>query len=495
MTAATLQKTPGENIGSPPSTPAEWMDYLKGKLAAQKGKIRPYGEYYDGRHQRMLFAQAKYESAFADMFARWNDNFCGLVIDSVNERLAVEGFRMTDEPQADKEARSIWQRNHLDAESTAGHLDAMTNGQAYVVVWADKDGEPTINVESAETTVVQLKPGSRREVEAAAKFFVDDWGREHCTLWLEDVVCTGGPSLFGYAVSSTEKNPLGVVPVVPLQNRSRLVGDPVSDLAPIIPIQDAINKVTADALVASEYAAWPQRYVTGLEIQEDDQGRPIEPFRVAVDKLLQAEDPAATFGQFDAADLSNYVDLVDMLVQHLASISRIPFFYLLKGGQVPSGDSITSAEAGLIAKTRERMLHFGEAWEAVMRLAFLVKKDKERADAFEAEVMWKDPENRTEAQHMDALLKLQMLNVPKQQLWLDAGYTPQQIERFEGLLEEEAKAEMELADKYQTQAEKAAIAQPGQEAKPGGGDQKARKAASKPPRGNSGNAAREKAGK
>ncbi|MES9589971.1 phage portal protein [Streptomyces sp. NPDC094045] len=471
------------------------MDYLKGKLAIQKVRVRPFGDYYDGIHQKMLFAQSKYKSEFADVFERWNDNFCGLVIDSVNERLAIEGFRMTDEPQADKEARSIWQRNFLDAESAAGHLDAMTQGSAYVIVWGDSDGEPVITVESAETTVVQFKPGSRREVEAAAKFFVDDWGREHCTLWLEDVVCTGGPSLLGYSIDKTERNPLKVVPVVPLQNRTRLIGEPMSDLAPIIPLQNAINKVTSDALVASEYAAWPQRFVTGLEIQENDAGQPIEPFRVAVDKLLQAEDPAASFGQFDAADLSNYVDLVDMLVQHLASCARVPFHYMLKGGQVPSGDSITSAEAGLIAKTRERMLHFGEAWERVMRLAFLVLKDKERAEAYEAEVMWRDPENRTEAQHMDSLLKLQMLNVPKQQLWLDAGYTPQQIERFQGLLEEEAKTEMEMADKYQTQADKAALAQPGQASTPGGGNKQAQKAASKAPQGNSGNASRETAGK
>ncbi|MFI1796364.1 phage portal protein [Streptomyces sp. NPDC020379] len=472
-------------IGAPPSSPEQWLDYLKGKLSAQQARARIFGDYYDGHHQRMLFAQSKYQSEFAEVFDRWSDNFCGLVIDSVNERMAVDGFRMTDEPEADKAARRIWQRNFMDAESASGHLDAMIQGAAYVVVWADEDGEPTITVESAETTVIQLKAGSRREVEAAAKFFVDDWGREHCTLWLRDAVCTGGPTLAGYRVETTKPNPLGVVPVVPLHNRSRLVGEPLSDLSPIIPIQNAVNKVTADSLVASEYAAWPQRYVTGLEIQEDENGRPKEPFRVAVDKLLQAEDPAATFGQFAAADLSNYVALVDMLTVHLASIARVPFHYMMKGGQVPSGDSITSAEAGLIAKVRERMLHFGESWERTLRLAFLVKHDRKRAEAFEAEVMWRDPEKRTEAQHVDALLKLQMLNVPKQQLWLDAGYTPQLIERFQRLLEQEAKAAMEMADRYMSQADKASMAQsvPAADA--------AEKAARKPPRGNSDNAARE----
>ncbi|MBT2383881.1 phage portal protein [Streptomyces sp. ISL-11] len=461
------------------------MDFLYSKLSSRVGLYKKFGAYYDGNHQRMLFAQAKYKREFAGVFEQWNDNFCGLIVDSVNERLAIDGFRMTDEPVADKEAREIWQRNFLDAESNSAHLDAMIQGASYAVVWADEDGEPVISIESAETTVVQHKAGSRRQLEAAAKFFFDDWGRAHCTLWLPDRVHKGTPEGLSFTLTESQNNPLGVVPVVPISNRARLVGDPVSDLATVIPLADAINKVTSDALVASEYAAWPQRWVSGLEIIEDSNGVPIEPFQVAVDKLLQAEDPNTKWGQFEAANLSNYVDLVNMLVQHMASISRIPFHYfLLNGGQAPSGEAITSAEAGLISKTRERMLHFGEAWERIMRLAFLVKHDKERAEAWGAEVIWRDPENRTEAQHVDALLKLQMLNVPKQQLWSDAGYTPQQIERFDTLLEDEARTEMERADRYQTQAEKAAL-QP-----PAAKDPQAEKAARKAPQGNAGNAAR-----
>ncbi|AEW94035.1 hypothetical protein SCATT_16640 [Streptantibioticus cattleyicolor NRRL 8057 = DSM 46488] len=270
--------------------------------------------------------------------------------------------------------------------------------------------------------------------------------------------------------------------MVPISNRSRLLRDPVSDLHVVIPIQDAINKTVADALVASEYAAWPQRYVTGLEIVEDEHGNPVEPFKVAVDKLLQAEDPQAKFGQFEAADLGNYVTLVEMLVQHMASISRIPFHYFLNGGVVPSGESITAAEAGLIAKTRERMLHFGEAWEEVMRLCFKVLDDP-RSKAYSAETIWKDPENRTEAQHMDALLKLQMIGVPRDQLLSDAGYTPQQIARFQDMREADAKAAMELAKKYPMPV-------PEPPAGPVGMSKAAQQTAVKRPQGNSGNQAR-----
>ncbi|MFE3579406.1 phage portal protein [Streptomyces vinaceus] len=494
---AALDKAIGQDgVMSPPSTPQMWMDYLSSKLASRSGRYKRFGEYYDGKHQKMLFSQSKYRTEFAHVFDRWNDNFCGLIIDSVNERMFIDGFRLSKEPAEDDLAREIWQRNRMDSESNSAHLDAMIQGAAYAVVWGDEDGKAVISVESAEHVVVQYKPGSRHEIEAAAKFYVDDWGRQFCTLWLAKAVYVGNWKIGGYTIDGPAKpNPLGVVPVVPIQNRTRLVGEPMSDLATVIPIQDAINKTVSDSLVASEYAAWPQRYVTGLEIQEDENGNPIEPFKVAVDKLLQAEDPAASFGQFEAANLSNYVDLVDMLTMHMASIARVPFHYMLKGGQPPSGDAITSAEAGLVSKTRERMLHFGESWERVMRLAIAVENGGELREEYEAaEVIWRDPENRTEAQHIDALLKLQQLNVPKQQLWQDAGYTPSQIARFDQLLEEEAKTEMERADKYQTAAQKQelAIAQQGADDKSAVSAVKAKADAMKPPQGNSGNANRQR---
>ena len=489
------------SVGSAPATPDQWVDWLYSKLGRRRAQYRVYGDYYDGQHQRLMFSQGRHFEQFNEAFSTWRDNFTGLIVDSVNERLYVDGFRMTDEPDADKDARDIWQRNRMDADSNAAHLDAMIQGVSYAVVWADPDGQPTIAMESAENVIVQYTPGSRHQLDAAAKFYIDDWGREWVTLWLPDAVWTYSKGGFSWESGTPAPNPLGVVPVVPLNNRSRLLRDPVSDLHVVIPIQDAINKTVADALVASEYAAWPQRYVTGLEITEDDSGNPIEPFKVAVDKLLQAEDPGAKFGQFEAADLGNYVVLVEMLVQHMASISRIPFHYFLSGGAVPSGESITAAEAGLIAKTRERMLHFGEAWEEVMRLCFKVLSDP-RSESWSAETIWKDPENRTEAQHMDALLKLQMIGVPRDQLLSDAGYTPQQIARFETMREDDARTAMELAQKYPMPVQDPLVAPSSPvngtpTAVPGTGagtlSPAAQKAASKPPQGNSGNAARKAA--
>ncbi|KPC91094.1 hypothetical protein ADL27_32470 [Streptomyces sp. NRRL F-6602] len=245
---------------------------------------------------------------------------------------------------------------------------------------------------------------------------------------------------------------MGVVPVVKLSNRKRLHGNglgprydrPFSELHPIIPIQDAITKITADAIVASEFAAYPQRIITGLEFSEDKNGDAVSPIQSAIDRMILLEGDGINFGQFTAADLNNYVNMINMLVQHISTISRVPpHYFLINGGQSPSGESIQSAEAGLVAKARERMLHFGEAWEEVMRLAFRVRGDK-RAEAYNAEVIWRDPERKSQAVATDSAVKLVQAGIiSTRQAAEDLGYSPTLIKRMEGEIEEEKKARME----------------------------------------------------
>ncbi|MEU9871113.1 phage portal protein [Actinomadura sp. NPDC048021] len=422
---------------------------MSGNLHVQAAKGRKYTEYYDSENTVLSYAQEKFREIFGDMFRGYRDNFAPLIVDSISERLTVKGFRMGGEEKADQDALNIWQKNYLDADSNAAMIDAMVQGSAYLIVWGDDDDEPVITPESANEVIVQYAPGSRRLIEAGYREFQDDWGEIHSTLWLPDGVYTSIKGSNDWSDPERTPNPLGVVPIVPLLNRKRLKQQPFSELAAILPVQDAINKVSADAIVASEFAAFPQRIITGLEPFEDSDEERQAMLRAYVDRILTFDGENVGTDQFAAADLGNYVKLIDMLVQHMASQSRVPFHYfLLNGGQAPSGESITAAEAGLVAKARERMLHFGESWEQAMRLAFRVMDDP-RAEAWDAEVIWGDPEHRQRATLIDALGKeKEMLDVPKRQLWEEAGYSPQQIERFTEMKEDELKQEAEWRDKY-----------------------------------------------
>jgi hypothetical protein len=236
-------------------------------------------------------------------------------------------------------------------------------------------------------------------------------------------------------------NPLGVVSMIPLLNSPTLRGPfgrrGHSDIAGVIPKQDAINKLIADMIVSSEFQAYRQRWATGLDVPTDEQGRPIEAFKAAVSRLWTVADPDVKFGEFGASDLSNYVKPIETMVQHIAAQTRTPPHYLLgQSGAFPSGESLKSTETGLVAKVTKKQLWFGEAWEEAMRLAFaLVGRDDLSADT-SCEALWRDPESRMVAVQADAAVKDSTIGIPLEVIMADRlGYSPQKIERVMGMVE------------------------------------------------------------
>jgi len=168
-------------------------------------------------------------------------------------------------------------------------------------------------------------------------------------------------------------------------------------------------------------------------------GEPIDPFPTKIDRTWTVPAADAKFGEFGQIDLGVFTGLREHLVQSLASRTATPPHYLISGQTLPNAESVKAAETGLIASVRDAMVPFGETWEEVARLGFAVKSDPRR-DEWNAQVIWADPETRSEAEHIDAVLKKRALDVPIYQLWSDAGYTPEQIERFEQMLLNEAMA-------------------------------------------------------
>lgn len=430
-----------------------WIDRLNRELDARAAPMSRFDDYYQGRHP-MLYAGTKYRQAFGTLFAGFSDNFCGLVVDAVEERLDVEGFRMGDDLLADTDAWRLWQENDLDAWSQIAHTEALVKGQASVLVWADEDepDEVEITIQDALEMVVARDQSSGDRL-AAMKRWQEDDGSTRFTLYLPDSIEKWQTVPKGMTLAGSLKvgrynivprlvgsepwplpNPLGVVPVVPLVNRPRLRGDGVSEIAAVIPIQNALNKLFLDMLVAAEFAAFRQRYAVGLELEVDpDTGKAVEPYQAGAGQLWAEEKPDVKFGDFAVTDLSNYRGAIETAIQHIASITRTPAHYLMgNAGSFPSGESLAATETGLTRKAERKQRFFGESWEQVIRLAFLVLDDP-RGRIRDAETIWRDPESRNEAAHVDSLVKLKALNVPDEMLWEMAGLTPAQVERAKAI--------------------------------------------------------------
>ena len=466
-----------------PGSPEWWRDGLLVALHDRTEATKIYDEYYEGEH-KLAFATSKFRKTFGDLFSEFADNWCGLVVDAPEERLNVEGFRFgvdDDRLQGDTKAWEMWQRNQLDAFSQQGHLEALIWSNASVMVW-QQDDQAKITVEHPSQVIVAHESGSVSRRSAALKAWTDDFtGDLFVNLYLPDVIWKwrrpasttklSGAGEFVERDDSQLENPLGVVPIVPLVNKPRLLRPGQSEIRAVVPMQDAVNKLVADMMIASEFQSFRQRWATGIEIpvMYDDDGKPLPAdqqeaavWKHAIDRLWYSEDPETTYGEFDVTDLKSFVTGIEMLVQHIASQSKTPPHYFYLSGQFPSGESIKSAETGLVAKVLRKQRFFGEGWEEVMRLGFAIEGDRVRAQDDFAETIWSDAESRTESQHVDAVIKKRSVGIPLKQLWEDLGYTQVQIARFEQMLAEEASQSAEIAQSLARALDEAAIASNGE---------------------------------
>ena len=440
-----------------PVAPAESLVLLRRlgvALDNRATRIQRFDNYYTGV-QRLAFATSKFRQAFGSLFGAFADNFCALIVDAVEERLNVEGFRIgpSEGEDTDKTGDAIawrmWQENELDAFSQIAHTEALVKELSYILVGpGDDPNVPEITVEDALASIVVYDAGSYRTRRAGLKRWRDDDGYLNATLYLPDRIekyrsRSKVTTSVNWAAARwlprdvpgeqwPLDNPLGVVPLVPLINRPRLDGTGQSELLSVLPIQDAINKLVMDMIVASEFSAYRQRWATGIEIEIDEQtGEATQEFQADVARMWASANDAAKFGTLEASDLQPFVSGVEMLIQHLASQTRTPYHYFLQhGGQPPSGDSLRAAEAGLNFKSKRKQRYFGESWEEVIRLGFLAIGDKARGSIAATETIWRDSEQHTEAQRADALVKMGSLGVPEEVLWEKWGASPTEIARW-----------------------------------------------------------------
>ena len=402
------------------------LDALTAKLDESQSSLAKLDSYYAGT-QPAAFLSPKSAEALGNKLRVLSVNFPKLAVRSIAERLQVTGFRAIGEDTADADLWRIWQANDLEAQSHLAHLDALVYGRSFVLVWTGSNG-PRITVESAKQVTAIFDPASG-EVTAALKKWTD--GVTHHAVVLEaDQITRYAGKENAMLLTSVIPNPLGEVPVVPLVNSGRLLDfEGVSEMADILDLTDGLNKIMSDALVSSEYFARPRRWVTGLEIVEDDAGNPVNPFSSESDRVWQSESHETKFGQFDGARLDGYGDIVSILTQQIGAISGLPPHYLgLNGDQPPSADAISSAEASLVASIYGKHRALGRRWAKVADLALKVR-DGHNDRNFET--LWGAPDTRTPAQVADAAAKLAGIGVPLSAVLAEPmGYSPTQIDQI-----------------------------------------------------------------
>jgi hypothetical protein len=411
------------------------------QVKANAWRYRTCENYYRGKHY-LAFATDKFKNAFGDLFREFADNLCPAVCDAVTDNLQVTAFGVEKGPsKLAKDAWSLWESNRMDQRAGEVHLEAVRSGDAYVIVWPDANGQPVIYPQQACVCTVYYDTEQPGLIRWAAKFWRGADLKIRANLYypdrIEKYVTRGqsanglpdkGESFVRFKVEGEKwplKNEYDVVPVFHFPNNASVGQLGNSELVPVIPLQDALNKAVLDMMVAMEFAAFRQRWATGIELSEDKDGKPIPPFIPGVERLWTVDSHEAKFGQFEVADLEQFLAVQNDFRLEVARVSATPLHYLnLQTGQIPSGEALKTLEKRHVKKVKDRMTTFGNVWEDVMSLALKISSGRSN---LRLSTTWADPFGPSETELLNSLVIKQSLGVDEEQLLKEAGYAEEDI--------------------------------------------------------------------
>lgn len=477
------------------------VSLLENELISRRGKIDRYNDYYRGKHP-LRFASEEFAKFHGQRYRDFSDNWVQVVADSPVERLTVTGFVADGEISADKDLWKVWQVNGLDADSQLGFLGAVTGARCFVLVWGDPDDPdmPCVTFEDASQCIVVYEPGSRRLRKAALKRW-QDGNMDFATLYLKNEVWKFARPLAQQDKSpqmadvdeelkrwtpremgdepNPQPNPMGVVPMVELPNKPMLVEEPISDVAGVVAMQDAINLIWAQLFTASDAASFPQRVIMGAErpmipklnsAGEIVGKQAVDLDKFQVDRVAWITGKDARIAEWSAANLTMYTGIIEVAVGHLAAQTRTPQHYLISQMANIAEGTLLAAETGLVKRCDEKILWYGQGLREVARLIALAKGDDRKAEALRSgRVLWADTESRSHAQMADALLKLKQLGFPFEWLALRYGLTPTEVADVVAMREREM--EMDPVSEITRQLTGTAGPAPQQDPGPDEGDQ------------------------
>jgi hypothetical protein len=441
-----------------------FLQWLAAEDEAQQAQYRAFREYYDGEHATQLtrrmaaFLQVKYGEEF-------NANFCPIVVDALAERLSVTGFEAADEDLL----WEWWGLNRMDGQQGIVHTSGIRDGDVYVLVeWDNEEGRPAWYVEPAYDGREGVKVHYSKEQRGQVAYATKRWkveGEDPSNAGYKRRINAYFPDRIEKYVSNEQYfegnwapykedgeewplpwvdeagEPLGV-PIVHFKNKERGYDWGRSELADVVPLQNAQNKVLIDLLAASDVTGFQNYWMIG----DDPSGLETTPGSW----VFSTKPPSdVSVGVFPPADPKPLLDVLKELTLKVAQVTRTPISYFQASGQTVAEGTLKQQEAGLVARAENRQVYFGNAWEDV------VKMSRRLNNAFgpggldpdaPVSAQWADPETRNEKELAETLaIKAEKLRVPIEQLWSEFGYSPEEIEAMQATEEYQARIEMQQA--------------------------------------------------
>jgi hypothetical protein len=412
---------------------------LKAVSDAEMPRLDNVRRYWTGRQRLPVVIPPAAPREVRQMARMSRVNFIGLVVESLAQSLAVEGFRAKTD-QDNTAVWDIWQRNRFDGRQAALHRAVVAYGVAYGVVTPGEPVPVIRGLSPRRLTALYDDADSDWPVFALERRMKGPW-RLYDDELIYELRWTG--STFEYVGQSEHK--AGYTPVVRYfevqdpdwddepQARGFLdFGDVLYDrqvigqVAPLMTIQDQVDLITFNLLVAQHFTAFRQRWIVGW-VAPNEQTR----MKMGASTVWQFDDKPGdvNLGEFEQTDLSGYLNSRESSFKQASSLTQTPAHELTGDLVNLSAEALAAAEAGRDRKVADRQTTIGESHEQLLELAGKLAGIEVPPDA---QVVWRDTGARSFSATVDALGKLsQMLGVPPEELWERVpGVTQQDVERW-----------------------------------------------------------------
>jgi len=443
--------------------------------------------YYDGK-QDVYLTERLEEIYGLHPNNTFRLNICSAIIEAVKSEIYAMGFDTTEKADLEKKTKSqsqwawkLWLKNRMDAVQGDVYESAFVDRETFVIVDhnyeedharfihnrrftdldADGDGTGCWMVYENDDFNQPAVCGVKQWIQTTYDFFgsptinmrrtlfypdrIEKWiyrnGWEHLLLEpFADVTTDSGSNTWPIPWVSRDGKSLGIAMI-----HFRNVGLR-SEIWDAIPLQDAINKTLIDALAVDDltafqiYAAFGWYPTTDGEPPKADGSNVIT---IGPGQIVGSKDPTATLDAIKGDSPAPMMDVLKDLIMMAAEITGTPASRFTTTKLIASADTLKEQDAVLKKKAADRKVLFGNAWEACLALARKVENTFGTSvtaldETIDFETIWKDN------QSVDEILKKQTLGVPEEQLWVELGYSEEQVLQMKNAPEYIAKVEKAL---------------------------------------------------
>lgn len=344
-------------------------------LQGKQTEVENCWNYYDGEHP-LKYSSERLRELFSRVDAYFSENWMRVVVDAALDRMILQGVdvgkvnsKTATGTKLDAALDQKWVEDNLALEAEDVHRSLLVVGEAFLIVWPEDgdNGGVTAYYNAPSLAHVFYDPAKPKVKEFACKWWEDAGGEKtHLMLYYPDrlehyIAATkmskaSSSSKFEQEGES-EENPSGVVPVFHFRRDRR---GAISELSDVTSLQDAVNKLLSDMMIASEFGTFPQRYVISQADPGNLKNVPNEIWSLAGGDGMSQQ---TSVGQFTAAGLDDFIKGIETLVSHIAIISKTPKHYFYGQGGDPSGEALIAMEGPLNAKVQKYLDRVTPVWQ------------------------------------------------------------------------------------------------------------------------------------